>query len=107
MASSPKPSTAEANYLEQWISAGFDAETILLAYSRTTVQTGSLKWSYMDKILKAWEAKGLFTTEQILAGDGKPDTRKRDRNGDFQQQGQPLSPAMQRAVDRLLNKKEN
>ena len=45
------------------------AETLAIAYDRTVLRTGALKWNYMDKILKSWNDKGLFTPEAIEAGD--------------------------------------
>jgi len=70
-------SATERKYVEGWLDAGFDLETIALAYDRTVVKTGKLAWSYMDSILSSWHAKNLHTAEQVLKGDmpvrnGKP-----------------------------------
>ena len=46
--------TAEERYAHQWSEMGFDDETILMAYERTCINTGGLKWPYMNSILKRW-----------------------------------------------------
>lgn len=101
-----KLSNPEEKYLGEWITAGFGEDAVILAYEKTCLQTGTLNWKYMDSILKSWEKQGLFTPEQIKAGDAKP-AAKKGKNADFQQHGQPLSPALQRAAEQMLNKKEN
>ncbi|MCL2562995.1 MAG: DnaD domain protein [Oscillospiraceae bacterium] len=44
---------------------GFDLETIALAYDKTVMATGELKWPYLNKILANWHEKGLRTLEAI------------------------------------------
>ena len=41
----------EAKYVSSWLSMGFEAEAILIAYDRTVTSTGALKWPYMNKII--------------------------------------------------------
>lgn len=65
----------ENKYAESWMDMGFDDAAIQEAYERTCLNTGSLKWSYMDKILNRWHAAGLHTGEQIASGDRKPDAK--------------------------------
>jgi len=43
-----------------------------LAYEKTCLNTGGLSWAYMNKILTRWQEQGLFTLEQVNAGDKKP-----------------------------------
>lgn len=69
-------SKSEREYVESWIAMGFGAETIALAYDRTAVNTGRLSWGYMDKILKSWDAKRLYTPEDVEAGDPARRSRK-------------------------------
>ena len=59
----------ERNYIDGWIAMGFDAECVAVAYDRTVSRTGKLAWRYMDKILRSWNEKQLFTPEAIEAGD--------------------------------------
>lgn len=59
----------EKKYVDGWLELGFSPEAIAVAYDRTVVGTGKLTWKYMDKILRDWHGKGLFTPEQITQGD--------------------------------------
>lgn len=61
----------EKKYVESWLDMGFSPEVIAVAYDRTVVGTGKLAWKYMDKILRDWQEKGLFTPEQIEQGDAR------------------------------------
>lgn len=63
---------AEERYIQQWLDWGFDDEAISLAYERTCLNTGSLKWPYMNKILASWQQAGLLTGQQVRGGDRKP-----------------------------------
>ncbi len=62
----------EERYILSWLDMGFGEDEIALAYERTCMNTGSLKWPYMNSILTSWHSQGLLTVEQILAGDGRP-----------------------------------
>lgn len=61
----------ERKYIESWLSMGYGAEALAIAYDRTVVGTGKLAWAYMDKIVKSWYEKKLFTAEQIEKGDSR------------------------------------
>lgn len=70
----------EENYVNQWVDWGFPDEAIRLAYEKTCMNTGGLKWPYLHSILASWHDKGLRTVEQIRTGDGsgkKPEEKKR------------------------------
>ena len=62
----------ESKYIASWLDMGFDNEAILIAYDRTVTNTGSLKWSYMNKILLSWHEKGIHTEAEILEKDSRP-----------------------------------
>lgn len=64
-------SSSEKKFLLAWFGMGFGEEAIELAYDRTVTNTGSLKWKYMDGILKSWHKKGLRTPEEIRDKDGQ------------------------------------
>lgn len=68
---------AEENYATQWLDMGFDDQALLMAYERTCLNTGALKWPYMNSILQRWHKQGLHTAEQITAGDRKPEVKDR------------------------------
>ena len=76
---------AEEKYARGWVEMGFDDEAIAMAYERTCLNTGGLKWNYMDKIMNRWHEAGLHTGEQIRAGDRKPDSRTGERQLDAEE----------------------
>ena len=63
---------AETKYAESWLEMGFEDAALKLAYEKTCLNTGGLSWAYMNKILTCWQEQGLFTLEQVNAGDKKP-----------------------------------
>ncbi len=62
-------SVTELKYVRSWLDMGFGPEALAIAYDRTVTRTGSLKWSYMNKILLTWNEKKLFTREDIEQKD--------------------------------------
>ena len=59
----------ERKYVESWLAMGFDEAVIAIAYDRTVSRTGKLAWNYMDKIIRSWNEKQLYTPEAIAAED--------------------------------------
>jgi len=64
-----KPTAAEERFLLQWIDWGFGPDEVEKAYEKTCLNTGGLKWPYMNSILKSWHEQGLTTVAAIEAGD--------------------------------------
>lgn len=64
-----QPVEEERKYIRSWIEQGFDDPSIHLAYEKTILQTGQLKWKYMASILRSWHQKGLHTLEEIQKKD--------------------------------------
>ena len=97
---------AEEKYLVSWIRMGFRDDTIRMAYERTCLNTGALKWAYMNSILTSWHEQNLHTPEKILAGDAprKPEQR---RASAYQQHDAALSPLAQEAVARMLAEEDD
>ncbi len=94
---------AEEQYLSSWISMGFPDDVIKHAYEKTCLNTGGLKWAYMNSILKSWNEKRLFTLQDIAAGDGSPKHRGKERNEMYQRHDQRvLSDLERRAIARAL-----
>ena len=62
----------EEKYAQSWLDMGFEESVLALAYERTCLNTGGLSWAYMNKILTRWQEAGLYTLEQVNAGDKKP-----------------------------------
>lgn len=61
----------ERRYAESWLDMGFGVETLAIAYDRTVVGAGKLAWKYMDKIVRDWQSKGLFTPQAVEQGDAR------------------------------------
>lgn len=59
----------ETKYLSAWLDMGFDEDALAIGYDRTIMNTGALKWSYMNKIMQSWHEKGLHSAEEIESGD--------------------------------------
>lgn len=64
-------SPTEKAYISEWLDMGFDDESLAEAYDRTVTNTGSLRWSYMNKILASWHDKGLHNLGTILEKEGR------------------------------------
>lgn len=78
----------EESYVNQWVDWGFPDEAIRLAYEKTCMNTGGLKWPYLHSILSSWHEKGLRTVEEIRKGDGgaKKPTEKKRQVSDFEKE---------------------
>lgn len=97
---------SEEQYLAAWIGMGFGNEAIQLAYERTCLSTGGLKWAYMNAILKSWHEQGLHTPQEIAAGDSAPNQaipkRRREPQQMFQHHNDEISPLEREAIARAL-----
>ena len=62
-------SAGEEKYILSWLDMGFGEEAVAIAYDRTVTSTGSLKWPYMNTILKNWHEKGLHSAQEIEEKD--------------------------------------
>ncbi len=67
---------SERRYIEEWISLGFSADALAVAYDRTVLNTGKLVWKYMDSIVRSWNENRLYTPEEIEAGDPRRTSAK-------------------------------
>lgn len=61
----------ELEHINSWLDMGFSVEVIELAYERTVTNTGSLKWNYMDSIMRSWKEKKLFTLAEVEEKDDR------------------------------------
>jgi hypothetical protein len=57
----------EKRFLHQWTEWGFGPEAVRLAYERTMLRTGAMKWPYCNGILRRWNDKNAHTPEEIEA----------------------------------------
>ena len=100
--------TGEENYILTWLSWGFGEKEIGLAYEKTCMATGGLKWPYCNSILRSWHEQGFTTLSQIESGDRAPAKPASGRLGyGVQRHHDELSALERAAVDRLLNDKED
>ena len=67
-----------------------------MAYEKTCLNTGGLKWPYMNKILQSWHEKGLHTGKDIRMGDRKPGTPSKTRELD-QEEREAIARLMREA----------
>ena len=107
LASGRRLTPGEENYILTWLSWGFGEKEIGLAYEKTCLATGGLKWPYCNSILRSWHEQGFTTLSQIEAGDRapvKPAAGKYSRG--VQQHNDALSDLIA-AIDRMLNEKED
>ena len=67
-----EPTATERKYVMSWLELGFGPAELAEAADRTVTHTGSLKWAYMNTIVRSWHSKDLHTLEEIERGDKKP-----------------------------------
>jgi len=101
-------SATEKKYVDDWITMGFEAEAIAIAYDKTVLKTGKLTWAYMDTIVKNWHNKGLHTAEKVREKDGGNKRSAGSAVGasarpGAQKHGDPNREEMER-MQKLLNK---
>jgi len=97
-------SETEKRYVDSWIDMGFEYEAIAIAYDKTVINTGGLKWPYIDKILKNWHAKDIHTSEQIQENDNRAGTAATTASSaTAAKHGNPNSEEMER-MTKILNK---
>ena len=94
---------SEEKYILKWLEMGFGEPEILLAYDRTCLQAGGLKWNYMNSILTSWQKQNLYTVDQILKYDKAPERR----NAAKQTDPDAVDPMALRAIQRMMNEKED
>lgn len=92
----------EEQYLASWIGMGFPDASIKLAYERTCLNTGGLRWAYMNSILKSWNEKKLYSPEEISKGDSLPPKAPAKAPDGIQRHNDQLSPLARRAVQQAL-----
>ena len=104
-----KLTAGEEKLITTWLSWGFGEREIRLAYEKTCMNTGGLKWPYLNSILKSWHEQGLTTLESIEAGDRLPEkpARAQSRPGyQVQHHDDALSDIQRAAIERMLGQKE-
>lgn len=57
----------ERRFLHQWTEWGFGPDAVRMAYERTVLRVGGMKWPYCNGILRRWNDKNAHTVEEIQA----------------------------------------
>lgn len=91
----------EEKYILSWLDMGFSEDAISLAYEKTCLNTGGMKWPYCNSILKSWHEKNLHTVAEIEAGDVRPQNSRQKAPVGSAGQGE-LGVLERDAVARLL-----
>ena len=73
---------AEERYAAAWLEMGFEDSALAEAYERTCLNTGSLNWPYMNKILQRWHEAGLHSAEAVKNGDRRSTAQGSQRQTD-------------------------
>ena len=95
-----KLTPGEEKMVLQWLDWGFGEQEVSKAYEKTCINTGGLKWAYLNSILKSWHEQGLHSVQAIDAGDKTP-----GKAGLPTQQGQ-MSQLERDAVRRMMQSQE-
>ena len=67
-----RPSTKQAQFISEWIEMGFSVEMIAKAYDEMVDKTEKPSFAYVNRILVSWHEKGYSTTDDVEAGESKP-----------------------------------
>lgn len=95
----------EEKFVHAWLDWGFGEEEIRAAYEKTCMNTGGLKWPYLNSILKSWHEKGLHTLRQIEAGD-RPAPRPEKPAQRVQRHEDRLTDFELAAIDKLMREED-
>ena len=102
-----KLTAGEEKLITLWLDWGFGEDAVRLAYEKTCMNTGGLKWQYLSSILKSWHEQGLLSVRQIEQGDKPPAARDRkQRSAGVQHHNDELDELEQAAVARLLREED-
>lgn len=96
-----KLTPGEEKMVRQWLEWGFGEAEIAMAYEKTCMNTGGLKWPYLNSILKSWHSQGLHTVQAIESGDSAP-----ARPGQQPQPGGQMGQLELEAIRRMMHNQE-
>lgn len=97
-------SSTERKYIESWVSMGFGATALAIAYDKTVMKTGRLQWKYMNSIITSWHGKGLHTPQEIEEGDGLSPVRQSAAAPSGNAPGKGELERMEKLLDKMKNK---
>ena len=62
--------SGETKHIETWLEMGFADEAIARAREITLETLGTMKWPYMNGIIKKWHGAGIHTLDEIKKAEG-------------------------------------
>ena len=104
-----KLTPGEEKLISTWLSWGFGEREIQRAYEKTCMNTGGLKWPYLNSILKSWHEQGLTTLEKIETDDRMPEKTAKPQakpGYNVQHHGDDLSDIQRAAIRRMMHGEE-
>ena len=60
-----RPTSKQAEFVEEWRKNGYSDELIKLAYEKTVERINKLSFAYINKILTSWKESGLKTASDV------------------------------------------
>ena len=98
--------STERRYVEDWLELGFRPEALAIAYDRTVSSTGKLAWKYMDKIIRSWNDKRLYTPEEIEQGDARRGGQRPASTPEPERSDSDKLDAMRRMYEHMQGREE-
>ncbi len=99
-----RPTAGEEKYMAGWLEMGFGEPEIAMAFEKTCLNTGGMKWAYCNSILKSWREQGLLTSGDILARDKRPEKKEKVPMGSAT--SRPLNDLEWQALEQLQREYE-
>ncbi len=96
----------ERKFLRQWIDWGFPPKVVSIAYERTLMGTGQMKWSYCNAILRNWHEKGLHTVEEVQSANAPRRPQKQTASNMAPAPARAISAAEREAQDRAFEENQ-
>ena len=95
----------EEKFVVAWLGWGFGEKEIQLAYEKTCMNTGGLKWPYLNSILKSWHEQGFTSLAQIESGDRLAQKPARPGYG-VQRHEDKLTDLEREAIARMMQEED-
>lgn len=73
-----RPTTKQAEFIQQWKDAGFSVELIRYAYEKTIERIDKLNFDYINKILLSWRDSGFASVQDVK--NAESDYKRKKKN---------------------------
>lgn len=88
-----------------WLSWGFGEKEIQLAYEKTCMNTGGLKWPYLNSILKSWHEQASRRSRRSTRATAQPAKAAKPGYG-VQRHGDKLTELEREAIARMMQEED-